>query len=79
MLLSLVIPATYLEDFGNTLTHMVCAGYGQTGPYREAAGYDVIIEGEAGLMHMLESGPYPGKYRVNGLIARENRIVHHRK
>lgn len=30
-----------------------CLGYGQTGPYREAAGYDVIIEGEAGLMHML--------------------------
>jgi crotonobetainyl-CoA:carnitine CoA-transferase CaiB-like acyl-CoA transferase len=29
------------------------AGYGQTGPYREAAGYDVTIEGEAGLMHML--------------------------
>lgn len=28
-------------------------GYGQTGPYREAAGYDVIIEAEAGLMHML--------------------------
>lgn len=27
-------------------------GYGQTGPYKEAAGYDVIIEGEAGLMHM---------------------------
>ncbi|KAI0051071.1 CoA-transferase family III [Auriscalpium vulgare] len=27
-------------------------GYGQTGPYREAAGYDVVIEGEAGLMHM---------------------------
>lgn len=27
-------------------------GYGQTGPYRQAAGYDVIIEGEAGLMHM---------------------------
>lgn len=30
-------------------------GYGQTGPYKEAAGYDVIIEGEAGLMHMLVS------------------------
>jgi CoA-transferase family III len=28
------------------------SGYGQTGPYKEAAGYDVIIEGEAGLMHM---------------------------
>lgn len=27
-------------------------GYGQTGPFREAAGYDVIIEAEAGLMHM---------------------------
>jgi succinate--hydroxymethylglutarate CoA-transferase len=27
-------------------------GYGQTGPYRTAAGYDVVIEGEAGLMHM---------------------------
>jgi succinate--hydroxymethylglutarate CoA-transferase len=27
-------------------------GYGQTGPYRQAAGYDVIIEAEAGLMHM---------------------------
>jgi hypothetical protein len=31
----------------------VLLGYGQTGPYRTAAGYDVIIEGEAGLMHML--------------------------
>lgn len=28
-------------------------GYGQTGPYSKAAGYDVIIEAEAGLMHML--------------------------
>jgi crotonobetainyl-CoA:carnitine CoA-transferase CaiB-like acyl-CoA transferase len=28
------------------------SGYGQTGPYRTAAGYDVIIEAEAGLMHM---------------------------
>lgn len=27
-------------------------GYGQTGPYRTAAGYDVIVEAEAGLMHM---------------------------
>lgn len=27
-------------------------GYGQTGPYRYAAGYDVVIEAEAGLMHM---------------------------
>ena len=27
-------------------------GYGQTGPFRQAAGYDVVIEAEAGLMHM---------------------------
>jgi succinate--hydroxymethylglutarate CoA-transferase len=27
-------------------------GYGQTGPYSQAAGYDVVVEGEAGLMHM---------------------------
>ncbi|KAH7926442.1 Hpt, histidine phosphotransferase protein [Leucogyrophana mollusca] len=26
--------------------------YGQTGPYRQAAGYDVVIEAEAGLMHI---------------------------
>ena len=31
---------------------IILLGYGQTGPYRSAAGYDVIIEGEAGLMHM---------------------------
>lgn len=30
----------------------ITRGYGQTGPYRKAAGYDVIIEAEAGLMHM---------------------------
>ncbi len=27
-------------------------GYGQSGPYAQAAGYDVVIEAEAGLMHM---------------------------
>jgi crotonobetainyl-CoA:carnitine CoA-transferase CaiB-like acyl-CoA transferase len=32
-------------------------GYGQTGPFAKAAGYDVVIEGEAGLMHMLVSLP----------------------
>ncbi|KAF9462982.1 CAIB/BAIF family enzyme [Collybia nuda] len=34
------------------LIYASITGYGQTGPYREAAGYDVIIEGEAGLMHI---------------------------
>ncbi|KZT64265.1 CAIB/BAIF family enzyme [Daedalea quercina L-15889] len=34
------------------LVYASITGYGQTGPHRQAAGYDVIIEGEAGLMHI---------------------------
>lgn len=34
------------------LIYASVTGYGQSGPYRQAAGYDVIIEGEAGLMHI---------------------------
>lgn len=34
------------------LIYASITGYGQTGPYAKAAGYDVIIEGEAGLMHI---------------------------
>ncbi|KAH7885108.1 CoA-transferase family III domain-containing protein [Phlebopus sp. FC_14] len=34
------------------LVYASITGYGQTGPYREAAGYDVVIEAEAGLMHI---------------------------
>lgn len=38
----------------------ISIGYGQTGPYRQHAGYDVIVEGEAGLMH-ITGEPYPAK------------------
>ncbi|KLO06969.1 CAIB/BAIF family enzyme [Schizopora paradoxa] len=34
------------------LIYASISGYGQTGPYKKAAGYDVIIEAEAGLMHI---------------------------
>ncbi|KAK7021817.1 hypothetical protein VNI00_017261 [Paramarasmius palmivorus] len=34
------------------LVYASITGYGQTGPYAKNAGYDVIIEGEAGLMHI---------------------------
>jgi hypothetical protein len=56
-------------------------GYGQTGPYRIAAGYDVVIEGEAGLMHMYvecQSIPLngPGNHR---LAEPENLTVRHLK
>lgn len=43
------LSSTFLLSLFN-LTNAL--GYGQTGPFREAAGYDVIIEAEAGLMHM---------------------------
>ncbi|CAK5270197.1 unnamed protein product [Mycena citricolor] len=40
-------------------------GYGQTGPYAGAAGYDVIVEAEAGLMHITgEKGGQPCKVGV---------------
>ncbi|KAJ7175431.1 CoA-transferase family III domain-containing protein [Mycena filopes] len=34
------------------LIYASITGYGQTGPYRTAAGYDVVVEAEAGLMHI---------------------------
>jgi succinate--hydroxymethylglutarate CoA-transferase len=42
----------WLFPLGQVTIGSPLVGYGQTGPYREAAGYDVIIEAEAGLMHM---------------------------
>lgn len=43
------IRVIYLMDMNSYIRP---TGYGQTGPYSQAAGYDVVIEGEAGLMHM---------------------------
>ncbi|KXN88152.1 Succinate--hydroxymethylglutarate CoA-transferase [Leucoagaricus sp. SymC.cos] len=40
------------KKINERLIYASITGYGQTGPYREAAGYDVIIEAEAGLMHI---------------------------
>ncbi|KAL5632417.1 hypothetical protein ACGC1H_005394 [Rhizoctonia solani] len=40
------------KKLNEKLIYASITGYGQTGPYRQAAGYDVVIEGEAGLMHM---------------------------
>ncbi|KAI0670874.1 CAIB/BAIF family enzyme [Trametes maxima] len=34
------------------LIYASITGYGQTGPFSKAAGYDVIVEAEAGLMHI---------------------------
>ncbi|KAF8195493.1 CAIB/BAIF family enzyme, partial [Pholiota molesta] len=40
------------QRINGRLIYASITGYGQTGPYRTAAGYDVIIEAEAGLMHI---------------------------
>ncbi|KAL1950700.1 hypothetical protein VTO73DRAFT_5824 [Trametes versicolor] len=34
------------------LIYTSITGYGQSGPFKKAAGYDVIVEAEAGLMHI---------------------------
>jgi succinate--hydroxymethylglutarate CoA-transferase len=34
------------------LVYASITGYGQTGPFSQAPGYDVVVEAEAGLMHM---------------------------
>lgn len=46
------ITGTFVTRFPRPPLTLLVSGYGQTGPYRKAAGYDVVIEGEAGLMHM---------------------------
>ncbi|KAI5293761.1 hypothetical protein KEM52_005251 [Ascosphaera acerosa] len=40
------------------LVYASITGYGQTGPYRSRAGYDVMVEAEMGLMHV--TGPRGG-------------------
>ncbi|KAF1911638.1 CoA-transferase family III domain-containing protein [Ampelomyces quisqualis] len=35
-----------------SLVYASVTGYGQTGPYRDRAGYDVMVEAEMGLMHI---------------------------
>ncbi|KAJ3935122.1 MAG: CAIB/BAIF family enzyme [Lentinula lateritia] len=50
------------------LIYASITGYGQTGPYRQHAGYDVIVEGEAGLMH-ITGEPYPAKPVKVGVAA----------
>ncbi|KAG8848376.1 hypothetical protein FRB91_010871 [Serendipita sp. 411] len=40
------------KEINPHLIYTSISGYGQTGPYATAAGYDVVIEAEAGLMHI---------------------------
>ncbi|KAF2687209.1 CoA-transferase family III [Lentithecium fluviatile CBS 122367] len=50
--------AKYAMDYATVskinpgLVYASITGYGQTGPYRDRAGYDVMVEAEMGLMHI---------------------------
>jgi len=51
------------------------SGYGSTGPYAKAPGYDVVIEAEAGLMHITgEKGGRPVKVSSTCLQVRDARF-----
>ncbi|KAF1937896.1 CoA-transferase family III [Clathrospora elynae] len=41
-----------LSELNPSLIYASVTGYGQTGPYRDRAGYDVMVEAEMGLMHI---------------------------
>ncbi|MCJ1344326.1 hypothetical protein MMC31_002529 [Peltigera leucophlebia] len=55
----------YSMDFGTvsqlnpSIIYASVTGYGQTGPYRRRAGYDVMVEAEMGLMHITGSRDGP--------------------
>ncbi|KAI9660062.1 MAG: hypothetical protein M1821_001414 [Bathelium mastoideum] len=41
-----------ISKINPSLIYASITGYGQTGPYRQRAGYDVMVEAEMGLMHI---------------------------
>lgn len=49
-----------LSAINPRLIYASITGYGQTGPYRDRAGYDVMVEAEMGLMHITGSRDGPG-------------------
>ncbi|KAI9858771.1 MAG: hypothetical protein M1824_004191 [Vezdaea acicularis] len=48
-----------LSKINPRLVYASITGYGQTGPYRRRAGYDVMVEAEMGLMHITGSRDGP--------------------
>ena len=48
-----------LRKINPRLIYASITGYGQTGPYRKRAGYDVMVEAEMGLMHITGSRDGP--------------------
>ncbi|KAL1301893.1 hypothetical protein AAFC00_006072 [Neodothiora populina] len=48
-----------LSEINPDLIYASITGYGQTGPYSDRAGYDVMVEAEMGLMHITGSRDGP--------------------
>lgn len=48
-----------LHELNPRLIYASITGYGQTGPYKQRAGYDVMVEAEMGLMHITGSRDGP--------------------
>ncbi|KAL8940945.1 MAG: hypothetical protein Q9211_002039 [Gyalolechia sp. 1 TL-2023] len=48
-----------INEINPSLIYASITGYGQTGPYRKRAGYDVMVEAEMGLMHITGSRDGP--------------------
>jgi succinate--hydroxymethylglutarate CoA-transferase len=48
-----------LQKLNPKLIYASITGYGQTGPYSNRAGYDVMVEAELGLMHITGSRDGP--------------------
>ena len=48
-----------VSELNPSLIYASITGYGQTGPYRKRAGYDVMVEAEMGLMHITGSRDGP--------------------
>lgn len=48
-----------IHELNPTLIYASITGYGQTGPYSNRAGYDVMVEAEMGLMHITGSRDGP--------------------
>ncbi len=48
-----------LSKINPGLIYASITGYGQTGPYSQRAGYDVMVEAEMGLMHITGSRDGP--------------------
>ncbi len=48
-----------VSELNPSLIYASITGYGQTGPYRRRAGYDVMVEAEMGLMHITGSRDGP--------------------